>query len=52
MSGVLIKKKDNEVVVYIAIPTCDNTHCSTNQTVVYVKVPDGQTLKQIVNTLG
>jgi len=51
MSGILAKKAGNEVILYIAIPTTDTTHSSTNPRVVYVRVPDGQTLKQIVDAL-
>ena len=52
MSGVLMKKSGDEVILYVAIPTTtDTTHVSTNSKVIYVKVPNGQTLKEIVDAL-
>ena len=51
MSGIMTKKVGSEVTLYVAIPTTDTTHVSTNPRIVYVKVPDGQTLKQIVDAL-
>lgn len=59
MAGLLIKKCidpeepcEGERIVYVAIPTTDTTHVSTNPQVVYVKVSPGQTLKQAMTALG
>lgn len=51
MSGVLLKKESDGIKVYIAIPTTDTTHISTNPKVVYVKVSPDQCLKNVVDAL-
>ena len=52
MSQMLMKMVGEQMVLYIAVPTTDNTHMSTNPAVVYVKVSSEQTLRQAMTALG
>jgi hypothetical protein len=52
MSEMLMKMVGEQMVLYIAIPSTDNTHTSTKPAVAYVKVAPGQTLEQAMTALG